>query len=272
MTPTRPIVRYHGGKWLLAPWIISHFPPHRVYVEPFGGGASVLLRKARSFAEIYNDLDDEMVTLFRVARDRGEDLRAALAMTPFARAEFELAYKPSRCPVERTRRTIVRAFMGFGSDGVHGHHRTGFRGSSMRSGTTPAHDWANFPGALPAIVDRLQGVVIEKRDALKVLQKYDHKDALHYVDPPYPHSTRSRVDKARGYRHELSDGDHRKLAEVLHGLSGAVILSGYSCPLYEELFGAWRRIERRTYADGAQPRTEILWLRNVPEISPGLPF
>jgi len=89
--PTRPVVRWHGGKWLRAPWIITHFPPHRVYVEPFGGGGSVLLRKPRAYAEVYNDLDNEVVDLFRVLRDRelATRLIELLRLTPFARAEFE---------------------------------------------------------------------------------------------------------------------------------------------------------------------------------------
>ncbi|MFG8489773.1 DNA adenine methylase, partial [Pseudomonas aeruginosa] len=97
----RPILRYHGGKWKLAPWIIQHLAPHHTYVEPFGGAASVLLRKARSYAEIYNDLDGDVVNLFRVARDHGEELRQALALTPFAREEFEASYVETTDPLER---------------------------------------------------------------------------------------------------------------------------------------------------------------------------
>lgn len=136
--PRRPILRYHGGKWLLAEWIISNFPPHRVYVEPFGGAASVLLQKRRTYAEIYNDLDGEVVNLFRVVRDDGLRLRQMLELTPFARDEFKLSYETSDDPIEQARRTVVRSFMGFGSNS---HNKlTGFRSNSNRSGTTPAHD------------------------------------------------------------------------------------------------------------------------------------
>ena len=262
--PTRPILRYHGGKWMLAPWIISQFPPHRTYIEPFGGAASVLLRKARSFSEVYNDLDDEIVTVFKTARDDGDRLVRALELTPFARAEFENAYAPTEDPIEISRRTIIRAFMGFGTDGVHSTHKTGFRGRSQRSGTTPAHDWRNFPECLRLICDRLQGVVIERKPALQVIEKYDDPKALHYVDPPYVHETRKRVDAARGYRHELSNEDHRELAELLHRVKGAVILSGYHCELYDELYGKWERIEKTgPFSDGARERTEVLWMRNI---------
>ena len=106
-----PLIRYHGGKWRLAPWIIQHLPPHRCYVEPFGGGASVLLRKPRAYAEVYNDLDDEIVNLFRVARDDGERLALACELTPFARGEFEDAYdQAAGDPLEQARRTVFRSF------------------------------------------------------------------------------------------------------------------------------------------------------------------
>lgn len=239
----------------MADWIISHLPKHRVYVEPFGGAASVLLRKPRSYAEIYNDLDGEVVNLFRMARDRGDELRRALELTPFARDEFIDSYQESTDPLEQARRTVARSFMGFGSNS---HNRaTGFRANSNRSGTTPAHDWRNYPDALPQIINRLRGVCIENRDAIKVMQAHDGDETVHYVDPPYVAETR---DKGDDYRHEMTDADHESLALELHKLRGAVVLSGYASPLYDDLYRGWQRIERATHADGARPRIEVLWL------------
>lgn len=256
---TRPILRWHGGKWRLAPWIIGHFPAHRVYVEPFGGGASVLLRKPRAYAEICNDLDGDIVNLFRVARDDGERLARACELTPFARGEFEAAYGLSDDPLERARRTLVRAYMGFGTAGASGQS-TGFRSNSNRSGTTPAHDWAHYPDSLRRAVERLRGVVIEDRDAMVCMARHDTPETLHYVDPPYVHSTRSLRTRAPAYRHELADEDHIALLRALRGLVGMVVLSGYSHPLYDDALPDWRRIEVAALADGARPRTEVLWL------------
>jgi DNA adenine methylase len=260
MTVRRPLVRYHGGKWKLAPWILRHLPPHRVYVEPFGGGASVLLQKQRSHAEIYNDLDGEIVNLFQVARDQGEALASAIELTPFARAEFASAYEPHGDTLEQARRTLIRSFMGFGSAGASGQP-TGFRSNSNRSSTTPAHDWMNYPAHLRATVQRLRGVVIENRDAAEVMQRHDSDDTLHYVDPPYVHSTRAGLrTRAPSYRHELTDAQHRELAAVLMGLRGMVVVSGYRCELYDELFAGWHRIDQAAHADGAKDRIESIWL------------
>jgi len=259
--PTRPILRYHGGKWKLAPWIIAHFPEHRVYVEPFGGGASVLLRKSRSYAEVYNDLDGEIVNLFRVARDRGAELREAVRLTPFAREEFDQSYEPVEDPVEQARRTLIRSFAGFGSGGASGN-KTGFRSNTTRSGTTPAGDWANMPEALDGVIDRLRRVVIENSDALAVMAAHDSPITLHYVDPPYVWSTRKSGNKycKKGYRHEMDDDQHRTLSAFLHGLAGFVVLSGYESPLYDELYADWTRVHRAALADGAEKRVEYLWL------------
>lgn len=264
--PRRPVLRWHGGKWRLASWIIGHFPAHRVYVEPYGGAASVLLRKPRSYAEVYNDLDGEAVNLFRVLRHkaRADQLLKLLALTPFAREEFADAMrdKPSD-DVERARQLIVLSFQGFGSN-AHARRSTGFRSATTRSGTTPAFDWAGYPHALAEVIDRLRGVVIESRPAMQVMAKHDGPETLHYVDPPYIWATRSDAKghhpKWQGYNHELTDADHRELLTFLRGLRGHVVLSGYRHPIYDEALSDWRVSTKESLADGARPRTEVLWL------------
>jgi DNA adenine methylase len=265
MIPTRPVLRYHGGKWKLSPWIISHFPPHKIYVEPYGGGASVLLRKPRSYAEVYNDAWGIVVNVFRVLRDpdQAAELERLIRLTPFARDEFvecgdeQLSQIPD--PIERARRTVFRSFAGFGSAATNAKYATGFRANSNRSGTTPAHDWQHYPDQVRFFVERLQGVIIENRPALDIIQQHDAPNALHYVDPPYPHSTRNMQRGNSAYAHEMTDDDHRELAGVLRSVKGMVIVSGYPCDLYDELFDGWRRLDKRHHADGAQDRTECLW-------------
>jgi DNA adenine methylase len=259
--PKRPVLRYHGGKWKLAPWIISHFPPHRIYTEAYGGAGSVLMRKPRCYAEVYNDLEGDVVNVFRVLQDpmQARELYRLLTLTPFARKEFEKAYLPASDPIETARRSIIRAFMGFGSAAHNRKYATGFRSNCTRSGTTPAHDWRNYPDQIEAFTDRLRGVVIESRPALDVILQYDQPDCLHYVDPPYVHSSR-KPRQEHNYRHELSDQEHRDLADILHSVKGMVIISGYASDLYSELYGGWHGVERISHADGARARTECLWL------------
>jgi DNA adenine methylase len=257
---TRPALRYHGGKWRIAPWVISYFPQHRYYVEPFGGGASVLLRKARSYAEVYNDIDNEIVNLFRVLRDDEQSRRLVqlVELTPYSREEFNESYDSSDDPVEWARRTVTRSYLGFGTM-LTGRYGTGFRGNVRRPWKTPCQDWAEYPAALWMVAERLRGVVIENSPAMEILRKHDDSDALFYVDPPYPFCTRNDR-RCGGYRYEMSDDDHRELAEILHRLQGMVVLSGYRCELYSELYSDWRYVSTRSYADRALPREEVLWL------------
>jgi DNA adenine methylase len=118
----------------------------------------------------------------------------------------------------------------------------------------------NFPAHLRAVVQRLRGVVIENRDALEVMQRHDSADTVHYVDPPYVHSTRNLRSRAPSYRHELNDAQHQQLAAACAGLRGMVVVSGYRCDLYDAAFKGWQRIDRAAHADGAKDRVESLWL------------
>lgn len=253
----RPVLRYFGGKWMLAPWIIEHFPEHRTYVEPFGGGASVLLRKPRSFGEVYNDIDDEIVNVFRVMQTNHGALAEQLKRTPYARREFDLAYEPCTDPLERARRTIVRSFLGFSAVSVSRKAKSGFRGSPQHCHTHPAIDWIGYPALLEQFAERLQGVVIENMSALDLIPRLDSPDTLFYVDPPYVHG--SRVE-SKGYRFEMADADHEALLGLLEGLTGKVVLSGYDHEIYRGLEPkGWVRLDKEALAMNGAKRIETLW-------------
>lgn len=262
----RPLIRYHGGKWVIAKWIIGFLPEHTTYVEPFGGGASVLLQKPVAPAECYNDLDETVVQLFRVIQDpvQTSDLLYRLKHTPYSRKEFELAYEPTEEPVERARRTLIRSWMGYGSDGTAGVYKTGFRRTVTGANKFPSHEWANYHDALPATIERFSRVTIESIEASKLIGNLDRPDTLFYVDPPYLPSTRSSGNRRRGagfhvYQHELEE-DHVALLEQLIAVDGMVVLSGYPSQLYDDMLAGWRRVTRDAYADGGSHRTECLWI------------
>ena len=261
----RPVMRYHGGKYRIAPRIIALLPEHRRYVEPYGGGAGILLRKPQVPAEVYNDLDGEVVNVFRVLRDprRAKSLQRAAELTPFSRAEFLLTYEPSDDPVEQARRTIARSFMAFGTTHRRAGH-TGFRATGMRRAGTTAKDWRTWPDHIPAFVDRLRDVIIEHRPALEVIAQQDGPDTLFLLDPPYVNATRTFMTKARrksgAYTFDMDDDQHRALASALASIEGMAVICGYAHPIYDrELYRGWHRVELKTVADGAKPRTEVLW-------------
>jgi DNA adenine methylase len=266
---TAPVLRYHGGKFRLAPWVLSHFPPHERYVEPYGGAASVLLLKPPCGSEVLNDLDGDVVNFYRVLRD--DTLRARLvdqcALTPAAREEFDLAFEPCEEPVERARRLAVRAMLGYGSAGAS-KATTGMRifGGDGKHRKSDMERWARYPDVIASVGARLRSVLIECRPALEVMFQHDGPRTLHYVDPPYLHSTRVRASGSalRYYRHEMGEWDHVHLLSAIQNLQGAVVLSGYQSELYDNALKGWRRVECQSRASahrGTVLRTEVLWVR-----------
>lgn len=256
MTLPKPLMRYPGGKYAISSWIIDNLPPHKIYVEPFGGGASILLNKPRSFSEVYNDMDSEVVNLVQVMRDKFPDLERRLKLTLFSRDEFNLAYEAVEDgdPIERARRLLVRSWQGHSMSGIT--WKTGFRTNVIQPNRSScAMDWLKFVNMADLIHERFMGVTIENRPAEKVIKGHDSPNTLFYVDPPYVRSTRTH----KMYRHEMNDKDHRDLAAQLHDITGMVVLSGYSCDLYDHLFSDWKRSEREHYADRGGRRVETLW-------------
>ena len=264
----RPVLRYHGGKWRSAPWIIAHMPPHKIYVEPYGGAASVLLRKPISFAEIYNDLDGAIVELFKVLRDpeQSKELIRLIELTPFSRDEYEGSINNRNGNmVENARKTICKSFMGYSSDSVTRSGKSGFRSVNMKSGRYCAADWENYPYHLAMAIRRLKRVIIENKPALEVLDRYDGPGTLFYCDPPYLESKRHVGSYDRSYQHDMNDDDHIELSNKLHTLKGMVILSGYPSELYDKLYSGWEKHENSVRIHGGKRQgtkvvTEVIWL------------
>lgn len=262
---TAPALRYHGAKFRLAKWVMSFFPNHTCYVEPFGGAAGVLLQKPRSYAEVYNDLDRSVVNFFQVLRDPITRARLidAIVATPYARDEFDLAWMPSDDRIEEARRLAIRAQMGFGSAGAT-KGSTGFRIDTKREYGTAQQLWTTYPAAIAQAGERLSGVLIENKDAIIIMQQHDAPTTLHFIDPPYVLSTRIIQNGNRGcYRHEMTDRDHENLLNETLKLKGFVVLSGYSTEMYNTYLQGWERYEtssRISAGRGTALRTECVWI------------
>ncbi|MHA2279342.1 MAG: DNA adenine methylase [Promethearchaeota archaeon] len=257
----RPAVKWYGGKHYLSRRIIEYFPEHHTYVEPFGGAASVLLNKAPAVVEVYNDLDSRITRLFRVLRDDGEELQRRLSLTPYSEVEFAAAGSGGD-EIEQARRDFVRWRQSIGGRGEAFSftlHRVRRQMADVVSGYLSTID-----EQLPLIIERLRTVQILCRPAVKIIKKWDSKHTLFYCDPPYLHETR-HVGSRDVYGVEMTEDDHRKLAEVLNGCVGKVVLSGYPSPLYDELYSSWRVVsfDMPNHAAGGRKKarkTEVLWL------------
>lgn len=258
----RAPLRYHGGKWRVAEKIIACFPPHECYVEAFGGGAGVLLRKNPSTLEIYNDLADDVVNFFRVLREQPRALIAAIDMTPYSRRELELAHGYADDPVERARRFYVRSWQDWHA--ARPAHTPGAWRSMHRPTRRPfVYDWDDTHHLLQ-VAARLKHVQIEHRPALDVIQQRDTPDTLFYLDPPYLASTRSDRWAYHGYTIDMAaERRHRDLARLLHGIKGMVVLSGYPSDLYADLYRGWECITFDMHDNAGQRRQECLWLNRA---------
>lgn len=268
---------WYGGKFSHLDWLLPLLPQATHYCEPFGGSAAVLLNREPSHVETYNDLDGEVVNFFRVLRDNPDELIRLIGLTPFSREELRIAVEGNIrdiTEVERARRFFVRArqvrtgLAQTASAGRWAHckltSRAGMAGAVSR--------WLGSVEGLSEIVQRLLRVQIENEPALSVIRRYDSPETFFYCDPPYPHDARSDTN---AYRYEMSNDEHRKLAQVLHNAKGKVALSGYHSPLMDELYRDWNRVEAapkkahstNTRSDNTkQDRTEVLWINyNLPK-------
>jgi DNA adenine methylase len=260
---------WYGGKFSHLDWLLPLLPLCHHYCEPFGGSAAVLLNRAPSLVETYNDLDGEVANFFRVLREEKNQLVEAIGLTPFSREEFAIAcaLDPDLSPLERARRFFVRARQvrtGLAQTASLGRwanckntSRAGMSGVISR--------WLGSIEDLPEIAERLLRVQIENRPAIDLIRLYDSPGTLFYCDPPYVHLTRGD-NNAYGY--EMTDGEHRELAKTLNLAHGRVAISNYQCELMDALYPAPRWIKtvaaEKTIHSTKGKRSEALWTNYNP--------
>jgi DNA adenine methylase len=241
----------------MADWIIANLPPHRCYVEPFFGSGAIFFRKAPAKFETINDIDDSVVNLFKMVRDRNEELAALIEMTPWSRTEFYASYAPTEDNLERARRFLVRTWQAIGAKtATRGGWRSDVSGKSNGSRTTT---WKNLPRRILDVATRLKDAQIECRPAMDIITRFRYPHVLLYVDPPYVLGTRK--GKAQ-YLHEMTNADHVEMLDALDDHPGPVLLSGYACPLYDDRLRHWGRLTHDSVAETGR-REEVLWLNPV---------
>ena len=254
---------WYGGKYSHLSWLLPLLPYTTHFCEPFAGSASVLINRKPSPVETYNDIDSEVVTFFRVLRDEKEALIEAIGLTPFSREEFEKAINGNTeniSDLERGRRFFIRArqvrtgLAQTASSGRWAHCRL-----TTRAGMAGAVSrWLGSVEGLSEITQRLLRVQIENAPAIEVIKRYDSEETLFYCDPPYPHDSRG---DSNAYGFEMTDDDHRELAEALHSVKGLVAISGYHGNLMDELYKDWFYTEApvKNAMSIKSPRQEVLW-------------
>lgn len=256
----KAVVKYPGSKWSLAGWIISFFPEHHSYLEPFFGSGAVFFNKPRSNIETVNDLDGNVVNLFEWVKRDPERLAHEIYWTPYARQVYEDAYAAE--PEDSLGRAVnfyIKLNMGYGfrTNGEKVGWKNDVQG---RERAYASLDWCSLPEKIMQAAERLRGVQIENRPAVEVIRRFNSPRVLVYADPPYVLGARH----GKQYRHEMDDRDHRELLEVLLEHRGPALISGYDTDLYRDMLKGWHREERCSRSQSGRRKREILWMNFKP--------
>ena len=258
---------WYGGKYYYAEWIIGHFPTHRVYIEPFGGAANILLNKIESEVEIFNDLDSRITNFFKVLREREQfdELIRLLNLTPYSRKDFSdiITELEPEDAVRKAYNFFVRCRQSMGGLGMSKLTPSSWVVSlrSRRKMAEPVSKYLSAIDGLEDIAVRFRSVVIENSSAIKVIKKYDCTDALIYCDPPYVPETR-HGSKASTYGCEMSLEEHLELLKALKKCKGKIIVSGYHSEMYDVELKDWNKdtFEGKSHlSNSGQSRVEVLW-------------
>ncbi|MBL7839363.1 MAG: DNA adenine methylase [Cyclobacteriaceae bacterium] len=259
---------YFGSKNKIAIQLSHNLPPHSCWVEAFCGSAALTLSKRKSPIEVINDIDGEIINVFKQLRNNQDELCRAISLTPYAKDELELARVTSKTDsdLERARKFLVQAMMAV--NGVFGEEKGGFSYSqsySRNGRDARVNRWYNLPERLTNVVERLRDVRIDNRDATELLEMFVNRPAsLVYLDPPY------LADRTKGYTNDANtDEFHIKLLKVAMRAKCMIFISGYENELYGSLLTTkkgWikRIIETRTKDSKGKDhmREEVIWMNS----------
>lgn len=263
---------YYGGKLSHLPRLLPLLPRCQTYVEPFAGSGAVLLNREPSPVEVYNDLDGEVVNFFKVLREHPNELVQQLNLTPYSRLEFvrSCERRSDISDIERARQFYVRHNQSYSNIPHATPGRWGYCITQSRRGMAGIiSSWHSNLDMLEDVARRLLRVQIECAPAIEVIQRYDTPETLFYIDPPYPQGIREQSSLA-AYMHEMTDPEHRQLAEILKVCKGKVAISSYENPLYSEVFSGWKKHtfpSSTIYAGNAKNKRvtqEIVWTNYDP--------
>lgn len=266
------LIPYVGGKAMFFKWIIQFFPEHQTYVEVFGGSGSILINKPRSKFEVYNDIDDNLVTLFRVLqnKEKSQELFRKLKYTLYARSELKLASEILNEPlkyneIERAWAVYVAARLGFGGK---------LYSPSFGYGIASINKPQVYMNSLRNIIEirkRLENVIIENLDWEDCMNKYDSKDTLFYLDPPYPIEV-INTEKCYKFNDKFKTlEEHKEFLIKLKRYEGMIILSGYDNEVYHQILNDWKAEYKKTYSPTSSyftnkiknhnpERMEVIWI------------
>ncbi|MDE6880148.1 MAG: DNA adenine methylase [Oscillospiraceae bacterium] len=258
------VIKYPGAKWSLANWVISHFPPHHSYLEPFFGSGAVLFTKPRSSIETVNDLDSDIVNLFYWIREEPERLARLIRWTPYAREVYNRAFEKQYTETDSLRRAVdfcARMMQG------HGFRTTGKKVGwkndvQGRERAYAVKSWVDMPDTILQAAERLRDVQIEHTPAVELIRRFNFPNVLIYADPPYVLSSRSAGKKQ--YAHEMTDEDHIELLDALKSHQGPVLISGYASEMYDSELTGWYRENTTVTDQTSRVRQEVLWMNFEP--------